>query len=88
MHLLEAEMLTIAEMYKQLDEFTSGKCSSTNPVTHHDNEHSGAYSHLVTYNETMRVIAAGSTVHIRLVLLKKDGLIRRQNMILINKSIV
>ena len=83
MHLREADMLTIEEMYKHLDEFASGKCTSTNRVTHHDDEHSGTYSHVVTYNETMRGISAGSTAHIRLVLLKKDGLLWRQSMVLI-----
>ena len=77
MYVRELEMLSLDELIANLEEFASGVCSSTNRITHFEDDRSGVFSHDVTYNEPTRGFQKGDRINVRLVSLKKDGLFWR-----------
>ena len=77
MYVRELEMLSLDELIANLEEFASGVCSSTNRITHFEDDRSGVFSHDVTYNEPTRGFQKGDRMNVRLVSLKKDGLFWR-----------
>ena len=78
MYLRELEMLSLDDAMSHLEEdFASGKCSSTNRVTLYDHDQTNVFSHDVTYKEAIRGYQVGTVVPVRIVSLKKDGLIWR-----------
>mgnify|MGYP001158516903 FL=1 len=78
MYVRELEMLSLDDALSHLKEdFASGKCSSTNRVTLYDDDRTNVFSHDVTYNEAIRGYQVGTIVPVRIVSLKKDGLIWR-----------
>ena len=77
MYVRELEMLSLDELIANLKEFASGVCSSTNRVTHFEDDRSGVFSHDVTYNKPTRGFQKGDSMNVRLVSLKKDGLFWR-----------
>jgi len=78
MYLRELEMFNLDDWIQaQKDDFASGKCTSTNRKTIHEDDRSCTWSHDVTYLEDYRGHKAGTVFHIRVLALKKDGLIYR-----------
>lgn len=79
MYLRETELFTFSDFRESLiADFGSGKCTSTNRKTLYEDHLSGAFTHDVTYNENYRGYSSGTTVRVRVMTLKKDGLLWRQ----------
>ena len=79
MYLRETEMLTFEDFRQSLiDDFASGKVTSSNRKTLHEDYLSCSFSHRITFNEAYRRYSAGTSFEVRVMSLKKDGLVWRQ----------
>ena len=79
MYLRETELLTFSDFRESLiADFGSGQCTSTNRKKLYKDYLSSAFTHDVTYNENYRGYSSGTTVRVRVMTLKKDGLLWRQ----------
>lgn len=78
MYLREVEMLSLDDFKRHMHEFGSGVLTSTNRVTHHDDQFSSTFTHDVTWNEATSIFQAGTKKSVRVLALKKDGLMWRQ----------
>ena len=70
------QMLGLERLIANLEDFAD-VCSSTNQIRHFGDERSNVFSHDITYNEAIRGFQKGESVNVRLVSLKKGGLLWR-----------
>ena len=79
MYLRETEMLIFEDFRQSLiDDFASGRMSSSNRRTLHEDHLSCTFIHDIKFNEAYRGYEAGISFEVRLMTLKKKGLIWRQ----------